>query len=121
MTKKSSLSLLLIVLIAVSSCVSKKKLTKAQLTIEEKEKLVQEKITLLVACTEEKQKLSADLNTCQSLLKVRKEQLEDAKTQRDKQVEQVGDLTVLSKSANDNIAETLKQLEGKDQLKRVSH
>lgn len=112
MTKKSTISLLFITLVALSSCVSKKKLTQAQQTIEERDKLIQEKITMLVAC-------KADLNTCQSLLDVRKEQLEDAKTQRDKQVEQVGDLTVLSKSANDNIKETLKQLEGKDKYVRL--
>jgi len=33
---------------------------------------------------------------------------------RDKQIDQVGDLTVLSKSANDNIKETLAQMEKKD-------
>ena len=72
MTKKTSINLLFITLIALSSCVSKKKLTQAQQTIEQKDKLIQEKITQLVACTEEKQKLSADLSTCQSLLDVRK-------------------------------------------------
>ncbi|MFT6716539.1 MAG: chemotaxis protein MotB [Saprospiraceae bacterium] len=112
MTKKSSISLLFIALIALSSCVSKKKLTAAQQTIEQKDKLIQEKITLLV-------QKDAELSTCQSLLAVRKEQLNDAQKQRDKQVEQVGDLTVLSKSANDNIKETLKQLEGKDKYLRL--
>jgi len=112
MTKKTSINLLFITLIALSSCVSKKKLTQAQQMIEQKDKIIQEKISQLVACT-------ADLSTCQTLLDVRKEQLEDAKTQRDKQVEQVGDLTVLSKSANDNIKETLKQLEGKDKYLRL--
>jgi len=43
-----------------------------------------------------------------------KAQIVDLKKQRDTQVTQVGDLTVLSQSANENIAETLKQLEGKD-------
>jgi len=43
-----------------------------------------------------------------------KEQVADAKSLRDKQLTQVGDLTVLSKSANDNIKETLSQLEKKD-------
>ena len=119
MTKNASISILFILAVAMSSCVSKKKLTQAQATIEKKDQLIQEKITLLVACADDKQKLESDLNTCQSLLNVRKEQLEDAKNQRDKHVEQVGDLTVLSKSANDNIKETLKQLEGKDKYLRV--
>jgi chemotaxis protein MotB len=48
-----------------------------------------------------------------------KEQIKDLKLQRDKTVSQVGDLTVLSQSANDNIGETLRQLEGKDQYIRL--
>ncbi|MGV3631876.1 MAG: OmpA/MotB family protein [Bacteroidota bacterium] len=43
-----------------------------------------------------------------------KEQLADCKTLRDKQLTQVGDLTVLTQAANDNIKETLSQLESKD-------
>ncbi len=43
-----------------------------------------------------------------------KDQVTDLKSQRDKQLEQVGDLTVLSKSANENIGQTLAQLEKKD-------
>ena len=69
------------------------------------------------------------LNTCQSELRNTqntlglreeqigdlKDQLADVKAQRDKQLTQVGDLTVLSQSANENIKETLSQLEKKDQ------
>lgn len=44
-----------------------------------------------------------------------KEQVADLQKVRDQQFEQVGDLTVLSKSANDNIEKTLAQLEKKDQ------
>lgn len=99
-------------LIGLSSCVSKKKLVEAEGKIAEKDAIIQEKIQLLT-------ERSAELENCQNLLKVRKEQLEDLKEQRDKQVEQVGDLTVLSKSANDNIKETLKQLEGKDKYLRL--
>lgn len=43
-----------------------------------------------------------------------KEQLADCKKLRDKQLTQVGDLTVLTQAANDNIKETLSQLERKD-------
>ena len=114
MTKKTILSAILLSTILITSCVSKKKLVEAQAQVKEKDAIIQEKISLLTACSEEKQKVTAELNNCKSLLEVRKEQLEDAKSQRDKQVEQVGDLTVLSKSANDNIKETLKQLQGKD-------
>lgn len=43
-----------------------------------------------------------------------KEQIEDLKKQREQQFTQVGDLTVLSKSANENINQTIRQLEKKD-------
>lgn len=48
-----------------------------------------------------------------------KVQLADVKAQRDKQLSQVGDLTVLSQSANDNIKETLTQLQTKDKYIRM--
>ncbi len=48
-----------------------------------------------------------------------KEQLADCKAIRDKQLSQVGDLTVLTQAANDNIKETLAQLENKDQYIRL--
>jgi chemotaxis protein MotB len=63
----------------------------------------------------------SDYAKLQSTLKLREEQIQDLKEQiadykafRDKQVTQVGDLTVLSQSANSNIAKTLSQLEQKD-------
>lgn len=46
-------------------------------------------------------------------------QLDDCKKQRDAQLTQVGDLTVLSQSANDNINKTLEQLEDKDKYIRL--
>jgi len=48
------------------------------------------------------------------LLKDKDAQILDLKQSRDKQFDQVGDLTVLTQSANDNIKETLSQLEKKD-------
>ena len=48
-----------------------------------------------------------------------REQLTDVRQQRDKQLTQVGDLAVLSQSANENIKETLSQMERKDQYIRV--
>lgn len=71
-------------------------------------------------------KLQGDLGAAEKALQLRQEQindlknqLEDVKTQRDKQLSQVGDLTVLSKSANENIKETLGQLEQKDKYIRL--
>ena len=66
-------------------------------------------------------RLRGQLQTAESNLKLREEQIRDLKDQigdirnlRDKQVTQLDDLTNLSQSANDNIKETLSQLESKD-------
>jgi chemotaxis protein MotB len=75
----------------------------------------------LHACNEQKDLCQSDLKVCQATLAGKAEQntllteqLNDCKNQRDKQLTQVGDLTVLNKSANDNINQTLSQLESKD-------
>ncbi len=75
----------------------------------------------LDVCDEDRARLRTELKTTQNTLSHRQEQmadlkaqLEDVKKQRDKQLTQVGDLTVLSQSANQNIKETLGQLERKD-------
>lgn len=68
----------------------------------------------LAACEQER-------NTVQNTLRLREEQmndlrtqLDDCKQQRDRQLTQVGDLTVLSQAATENIKETLSQLEKRD-------
>jgi len=73
------------------------------------------------ACESAKAQAEADFTACETSLNLREEQINDLKSQvedfkslRDKQIDQVGDLTVLSKSANDNIKETLAQMEKKD-------
>lgn len=75
----------------------------------------------LNVCEQEKERLRGLLNSAESQMELRQEQIDDLKdqiqdirSQRDKQVEQVGDLTVLSQSANENISQTLSQLEQKD-------
>jgi len=75
----------------------------------------------LSVCEQEKERLKGLLNSANGNLELREEQIQDLKDQiqdirgqRDKQVEQVGDLTVLSQSASENIKETLSQLEQKD-------
>ena len=77
---------------------------------------------MVTQCEQEKEGLRSDLRTANNTLKLKDEQINDLKAQiedlrqlRDKQVEQVGDLTILSQSANENIKETLGQLERKDQ------
>jgi chemotaxis protein MotB len=73
------------------------------------------------ACEQDKERLKGEIKTAQSnsqgrdeQIKDLKDQLADVRKQRDKTVEQVGGLTVLSQSASDNIKNTLNQLEGKD-------
>lgn len=50
-----------------------------------------------------------------------RDQIDDLKQQRDRQLAQMGDLTVLSKSANENIRNTLTQLEAKDKYIQSLH
>ncbi len=75
----------------------------------------------LGACEQEKEKLKGDIRSAQNSVKIKDDQIKDLRDQiadlrqaRNQTVEQVGDLTVLSQSANDNIKETLSQLEKKD-------
>jgi len=110
--------------LSFTSCVSKKKFSSLQLELDAANKdigRVGEDLNRMLAkldqCEKEKSLLKGD----QKELTLRNEQITDLKAQiadlkkqRDTQVTQVGDLTVLSQSANDNIKETLKQLEGKD-------
>lgn len=120
-------ALLLIVLI-MSSCISKKKYMALETDLQTAHKQ-------LAVCEDrandhrrdfencEKQRLLLlnDISSAKSANEMRQEQISDLKDQisdirqqRDKQVEQVGDLTVLSQSASENIKETLNQLDGKD-------
>jgi chemotaxis protein MotB len=131
------LKLVLIVILgaSISSCVSKKKFTtlKTELTTLKSELDVANKdlgkcgvslndyMNRLSACEQEKDRFKQDYINGQSTLKIREEQVqylqtqvEDYKLLRDKQLNQVGDLTKLNKSANENIRETLSQLERKD-------
>lgn len=98
----------------ISSCVTQKKFNALQSDLTKANEL-------LHACEEKKALCQTDLTACRSSLTNKteqygdlKEQLADCKAQRDKQLTQVGDLTVLTKTANDNIGQTLAQLEKKD-------
>ena len=90
--------------------------------LEMSEKALGETEGMLTACKEDKLKLEGELTSAQNVLKVKddqmadlRDQLADMKKQRDTRVEQLGDMAVLSKSANDNIQKTLDQLAKKDQ------
>lgn len=97
-------------------------LASANTTLDKYGKSISDYTEKLNVCEQDKERLRGQLRSAESNLDLRQEQIDDLKdqiqdirNQRDKQVEQVGDLTVLSQSANENIKETLSQLEGKDE------
>ena len=120
--------LFLCLCLSVVSCVTKKKylaiqtqLDKANTDLGKCGESLSDYLNRLSACEQEKQKLKSEIQGNQNALQLRQEQIQDLRNQiadiqkqRDKQLSQVGDLTVLSQSANDNIKETLAQLEKKD-------
>ena len=109
-----AIGLMLALSVLLTSCVTQKKFA----ALQEELKTANEQ---LHACNEQKALCQSDLAICRTNLNGKQDQynllnsqLEDCKIQRDKQLTQVGDLTVLSKSANDNINATLSQLQQKD-------
>jgi chemotaxis protein MotB len=126
--------LVLGLLMPTSSCVTKKKFKSMQTSLQTEldaanASLAKYGVQLndlmgqLKACEAEKAGIRSE---SQSNLRLREEQINDLRAQiadcqaqRDKQASQVGNLTVLSQSASDNIKETLSQLEGKDKYIRL--
>ncbi len=121
MTKSFKILFFLIVSISLSSCVTKKKFVDLQSRYDKAQ-------TDLVMCGDSVQdykgRLTAMSRTNQEneTLKTQRdsqitnlnEQILDLRKTRDKQLDAVGNLTVLSKEANANIDKTLSQLEQKD-------
>lgn len=112
----------LMAIILLASCVSKKKFVALQDQLATcNEQLgksgmtVNEYMGKLQTCVTDKQVLEKDMKNATQRLEDAREQLEDCKKQRDNQMNQVGDMTVLTKGANDNMKETLEQLRKKDQ------
>lgn len=110
----------------MTACVAKKEFLAVQTELERTNLQLESSRKELSVCGNEKVRLQSDLRNSENSLKLRQEQmvdlraqLDDCKSQRDKQLNQVGDLTVLSQSANENIKETLSQLEGKDKYIRL--
>jgi len=124
MNSKIVLFLLAVGLVFASCGVSKKKHEALQLELDSANKdlgRLGEDLNRMLAKLEKCEKDKLMLKGDQKELELRNEQIKDLKAQiddlrkqRDAQVSQVGDLTVLSQSANENIKETLRQLEGKD-------
>ena len=115
---KSKLSIIIILAMTLASCVSKKKFVSMQEGYKNDLAMANKQ---LGQCGEDlneyMQRLASAKTTLshnQEKIADLKDQLEDCKVQRDKQLSQVGDLAVLSQSANENVKETLSQLEKKD-------
>lgn len=130
MNQLMELTCLLLVVLMASSCVSKKKFAglQSELDIARAETMKCDK--QLKDCMDQVSALQAELDKAKSTSKATvegrqreidnlKAQIVDLQKQRDKQLEQVGDLTVLSKEANQNIGNTLAQLEKKDKYIRL--
>jgi chemotaxis protein MotB len=111
----------LLVSLAFTSCVSKKKFTSLQselastkADLERRGELVNDYKNKLVACEQERDRTASNSTQKDNQITDLKSQIEDLRKVRDSQMEQVGGLTVLSKAANENINKTLAQLEQKD-------
>lgn len=118
---KSTLIFSGIALMSTSCVVSKKKYTALQSELEQNDKAKKELEGKLYASQNtvsslenENVNLRSSLVGRQEYIEELKVQLEDCKKIRDQQLTAVGDLTVLTQAANDNMKETLAQLERKD-------
>lgn len=118
-----------IALISLQSCVSKKKYMDLGYELELNTNDLRATQYKLDECLKEKNQLNSRLDSeavKYKTLRESKEQIEisyknqiqDLQKQREQQYSQVGDLTVLSKSANENMNQTIKQLESKDKYIR---
>ena len=115
--------------LTMTSCVSKGKfraleadLAMANEKLENTQTSLSDTEGMLDGCKEDKLKLEGDLKSARDVSAVKdqqmqdlRDQLEDMRRQRDERVEQLGNLAVLSKSANDNIKKTLDQLAQRDE------
>ncbi|MFT4762567.1 MAG: chemotaxis protein MotB [Paraglaciecola sp.] len=118
--------LLFFVIVMTSSCVSKKVLEGVQSDLEKANsdlgkcgEDLNAYMTKLSACEQEKTNMKTESRVRAEQMKDLRDQIEDLKKQRQNQVEQVGDLTVLSQSASSNIDKTLSQLASKDKYIRL--
>lgn len=117
------------IILATTSCVSKKTLEDEQTNSEQLSRDIAKcgedlnaQMALVTECEQDKEVLRGNIRTLQSSIESKDSQIDDLKgqirdlrSQRDKQMEQVTGLTVLSQSANENINRTLGQLEQRDE------
>ncbi|MBC6994335.1 OmpA family protein [Neolewinella lacunae] len=116
----------LVLTLGLSSCVSKKdyEALQAQLASEQdamakRNQELNRYAERLADCERRETQLQGQIQNAETQVRIREEQIDDLKKQRDQQVTQVGDLTVLSQGANQNINRTLAQLESKDKYIRL--
>ncbi len=125
----NKLIILLIIAISTQSCISKKKFADIGYELELTTNDLRAAQHNLEGCKREKiqvnSQLESEIAKYQTLKNSKDEmeqslraQISDLQKQREQQYSQVGDLTVLSKSANDNMNQTIRQLEQKDKYIR---
>jgi chemotaxis protein MotB len=110
-----------LIMLSLNSCVTQKKykdlqsqLSQADASLKNSQDQTDKCNARLSSCETDLAMSHNSLGGKQNEFDLLKAQLTDCQSQRDKQLTQVGDLTVLSKSANDNISQTLSQLQDKD-------
>lgn len=115
----------LMVVGSFTSCVSKKKMTELKDSHAKEMARVNEQLgkcgedlnmymKKLSACEQEREGLKGSVRQKDEQITDLRSQLADARKTRDQQFEQVGNLTVMSKAANENMKATLAQMEKKD-------
>lgn len=125
-TRKGLFAVIIMMSFVMTSCVSKKKFTELQTNHDQEMSVANEQLGkcgeelskalgLISELENDKDKLSIEMQGLNNVLAVKEDQVEVLKKQLDQQMIQVGDLTVLTQSANNNISETLQQLQKKDQ------
>jgi len=129
MIKHIGILLVFVVSFSTTACVSKKQYESMQYDLEAKVGAAERKSTdcrqefstYRTKSEQDRDNLKRDLQQSRNdnqlqgqQIQSLRDQVADLKSQREKQLTQVGDLTVLSKSANENIRQTLSQLEQKD-------
>ncbi len=128
MNKIIKLSALILLSTTLFSCASKKKVTTLRMEIDDLTNDVRAARADITDCNDklaakdksidrlkgEVSKQESEMSLKLELIGDLRDQIADLKKQREQQMTQVGDLTVLTKSANDNIGQTIKQLEQKD-------
>ncbi len=122
-----------VVMMSATSCISKKTLEALQADYDQSSRDLAKcgtdlnaSLALIEKCEGEKEILRGNVRELQTTVSSKdgqindlRAQIADLRSQRDKQLDQVTGLTVLSQSANENINKTLSQLESRDSYIRL--